>query len=498
MKPTLSLLSETMNHFTRRSFLKTAAFAAPALIGMNSPVRAQSASEGKPGVTDPSKIDAWLQTLRNNYKWKDASVEKLVEDAYRICVMPNIREPEGLLRRKWLTPDSKYNGHWIWDAMLLADLLSLAPGFEQNLRDAFSIYWDFQDMWAGLAPDYAHGMISNNVKPGSYSPNTQGICIIAWAMERIDARRPDLGLVTADSLSRLERYHDWYWRERDLDDLGLLTVGTYAPLALKDMSTEKWFSDQKLDADKRMQKTIQSARFESFDFEPCMDDLTLVPHPSRGGPAMYGTILLPGITSFLIQAEQSLARLAEKFGDHAMAERRNRRAKKGMDAMRRLMWDEQEGTFLAVKRGSLEKIRIPTFGSWMPFWAGVPTKEQAKKMAAKLLEPDWSTPLPIPSVGRSSPKFNDGGLPVLPLGIMFRGDVWGPVNYFICCGLRDYGYADLAGEITTRFLENAMKNGLSECYHPDSGAPLRARTNDFGAAVVTMLVDGLSKKYAQR
>ena len=34
MKPTLSLLSETMNHFTRRSFLKTAAFAAPALIGM--------------------------------------------------------------------------------------------------------------------------------------------------------------------------------------------------------------------------------------------------------------------------------------------------------------------------------------------------------------------------------------------------------------------------------------------------------------------------------
>jgi hypothetical protein len=77
-----------------------------------------------PQMTDPSKIDAWLKTLRNRYKWQNASVDKLVEDAYRTCVMPNIREPEGLLRRKWLSPDSNYNGHWIWDAMLLADLLS--------------------------------------------------------------------------------------------------------------------------------------------------------------------------------------------------------------------------------------------------------------------------------------------------------------------------------------------------------------------------------------
>jgi glucose-fructose oxidoreductase len=39
-----------MNHLSRRSFLKTAAFAAPAIIGMNSLVRAQSAREGKLGV----------------------------------------------------------------------------------------------------------------------------------------------------------------------------------------------------------------------------------------------------------------------------------------------------------------------------------------------------------------------------------------------------------------------------------------------------------------
>lgn len=39
-----------MHHQSRRSFLKTAAFAAPAIIGMNSLVRAQSAREGKLGV----------------------------------------------------------------------------------------------------------------------------------------------------------------------------------------------------------------------------------------------------------------------------------------------------------------------------------------------------------------------------------------------------------------------------------------------------------------
>ncbi|MFZ2658593.1 MAG: trehalase family glycosidase, partial [Victivallales bacterium] len=412
-------------------------------------------------MTDQPRIDAWLQKLGRQYKWQDSSAARLVDDAYRICVMPNIREPEGLLRRKWLAPDFGYNGHWIWDAMFLADLLSLAPGFEENLRDSFSIYWDFQDMWAGLAPEYAQGMVSNNVKPESYSPNTQGHCIIAWAMERISARQPDLGLVTADSLSRLERYHDWYWRERDIDELGLITVGTYAPLALENMSTVKWIQDPAVAPEVRMQRTIQSARFESFDMEACMDELTLAPHPRRGGPAMYGTILLPGITSFLIQAEQSLARLAEKSGDHAMAERRNQRAEKGIAAMRRIMWDEQEGTFLAVRRGSLEKIRTPTIGSWIPLWAGVPDKKQAEQMAAKLAGPDWFTNLPIPTVGRNSRQFDDGGVPACPNGIMWRGDVWGPTNYFICRGLLDYGYIDLAEEITTRFLENAMKNGLS-------------------------------------
>jgi len=39
-----------MNHLSRRSFLKTAAFAAPAIVGMNSLVRAQSAREGKLGI----------------------------------------------------------------------------------------------------------------------------------------------------------------------------------------------------------------------------------------------------------------------------------------------------------------------------------------------------------------------------------------------------------------------------------------------------------------
>lgn len=39
-----------MKHHTRRSFLKTAAFAAPAIVGMNPLVRAQSVREGKLGV----------------------------------------------------------------------------------------------------------------------------------------------------------------------------------------------------------------------------------------------------------------------------------------------------------------------------------------------------------------------------------------------------------------------------------------------------------------
>ncbi len=52
------------------------------------------------------------------------------------------------------------------------------------------------------------------------------IPILAWGMERVYQRNRDRVLLQ-QCLGRLERFHDWFWHERDLHDNGLITLGAY-------------------------------------------------------------------------------------------------------------------------------------------------------------------------------------------------------------------------------------------------------------------------------
>ena len=216
-------------------------------------------------------------------------------------------------------------------------------------------------------PEYARDMITVAIKtaPQEVRQFSQ-IPILAWGVERVYRRNGDKELLK-QCLGRLERFHDWYWRERDLHDNGLITLGAY---------TGK----------------LQHAKWETFDYECNMDGMKMTVHPKRKGPsegAWYADICVPGNTAYLILGERSLARLAEIAGDKAMAARRKLRIEKGVKGMRDHMWDEKAGTFLSVKRDTLEKIPVATIGSWIPLAAGVPTAAMAKRMAEVLASPAW-------------------------------------------------------------------------------------------------------------
>jgi len=112
--------------------------------------------------------------------------------------------------------------------------------------------------------------------------------------------------------------------------------------------------------------------------------MTMTVHPKRKVPnegAWYADVCVPGNTAYLILGERSLARLAENAGAKEMAARRKRRREKGAKGMRDHLWDEAAGTFLSVKRDTLEKIPVATIGSWIPLAAGVPTQAMARRMA---------------------------------------------------------------------------------------------------------------------
>ena len=418
-------------------------------------------------AADPA--DLKLQAL---FESDNPALLRLAEEIFRHCVLGKIRAPEGTLQRRWLQAGTggEFYGQWIWDTVFEVDLLAILPNQQAIIREIFQNYWDFQPRWNARRPAYAHDMIPCMIDPKNTQtwndyPAYSQIPILAWGLERVFRRNGDQELLR-QSLGPLEKFHDWYWRERDVTQVGLAAVGAYSG-------------------------DIQHARYETFDFECNLDDLKLTQHPTRKGPGegkWYGDICLPGITSYLIHAERSLQRLAQIMGDAAMARRRQERITKAVAAMRQHMWDEDSGTFLAVKRDTLEKIRVATVGSWMPLMAEVPTPAMAKRMAAVFLTDHWQTPLPIPTVDRQDKRWVSNSY--------WRGDVWPAPNYQVAGGFAHYGFHQIAADIADKTVANALKNGLSEHYDSLTGKPLGVPNLGMTCTVLTLMLDGLTRQHS--
>lgn len=117
--------------------------------------------------------------------------------------------------------------------------------------EAAEIDWDFQERWNKKTPEYARDMITVAIKTAPQGERQfSQIPILAWGVERVYQRNHDKELLT-QCLGRLERFHDWFWRERDLHDNGLIALGAY---------TGK----------------LQHAKWETFDYECNMDGMKMV------------------------------------------------------------------------------------------------------------------------------------------------------------------------------------------------------------------------------
>jgi len=408
------------------------------------------------------------------FESSNADLIRMADDVFRQCVIDKIRPPEGTLKHRWLQAGTgnAFYGQWIWDTMFEVDLLAIIPDKKELIREIFQNYWDFQERWNEKRPDYAHNMIAcmiepKNTKTWNDYPAYSQIPILGWGLERVYKRNADKELLR-QSLGPLEKFHEWYWNERDVTNIGLVAVGSYSG-------------------------KVQHGRFETFDYECNLDDLKLTPHPVRKGSDegnWYGDICLPGITGYLISSERSLLRLAKIMDDNAMAERRQKRISKSVEAVRKYMWDEESGTFLAVNRDTLEKIKVATIGSWMPLMAEVPIRAMVKRMAEAFMTDHWQTPLPIPTVDRKDNRWVFSGY--------WRGDVWPAPNYQVADGFAMHGYHRIAAEISDKTIANALKNGINEHYDSISGKPLGVPYNGMTCTIITMMLDGLSNNYKLR
>jgi hypothetical protein len=463
---------ESLAHPSRRAVLGSLG----AVVSSAFLPRAASAIAPTPEVLSRAQIEQLLKPLLIT---TDPALFQFAVNVYQHCILGRIQPAEPPLRHAWLVPGGVYVGQWLWDTTFLTDLLAILPGRQEFIRGVYQNYWDFQNRWNQAKPEYAHGMVANFIAPDSGPPSFSGkdwltfpsysqAPLLAWGVERVFRRNHDLELVR-QALPGLEAFHNWYWRERGLDGVGLVTVGSYDGV-------------------------VRRARYETYDSEVDLDTLRLTPHPGRaagaGNGPWYGDICIPANTSYLLLSEACLIRLAEAVGDRALAHRRRPFLKKGIRAMRSHMWDEAQGCFLAVGRDGMRKLSVATIGGMVPLQAGIPTAAQAARMAGALSSPHWRTPLPLPSVDRFDARYRSDGF--------WRGDVWPSTVYQTVSGLARYGHRRLAGELAGQLLDNALKAGVSEHYDSQTGAPLGVPNLGMSAVILTMALEGLSPRHAIR
>lgn len=467
--PPNPFVSKISSGYSRRSFLSLLLYSS---LG-SALIKTGASPTSYEGKLTRSQIE---ERLKKHFQCSDPHLWAFLVDVYEKCLFGRMEPAKPPLKNPWLVPGGVYVGQWLWDTTFLTDLLAVLPEQRDFIRGIYENFWQFQERWNGAKPDYAHGMIANFIAPDDGPPGFTGkdwlrfpgysqAPLLAWGIERVFRRNRDVELVNR-SLAPLEAFHEWYWRERDLDDVGLVTVGAY-------------------------EGELAHARYETYDNEVDLDTLKLIPHPKhKAGPSngnWYGDIYIPANTSYLLLSEASLIRLAKETKNYKLALRRQERWEKGVEAMRKHMWDKESGCFLAVHREGMKKLLPATVGGFVPLCAEIPSEEQASRMSQVLRTKHWNTPVPIPSVDATASEYKSDGF--------WRGDVWPSTVFQVTSGLKHYGDSGLASEIANRLLENAFKVGVSEHYDTQSGKPLGVPNLGMSAVLLTLVLEGISSKH---
>jgi hypothetical protein len=299
-----------------------------------------------------------------------------------------------------------------------------------------------------LREETAQGFVPNYARAGGWKSS--------------DRSEPPVGAITVlglydkfhdrwflqDAFEPLLKWNRWWAEHRDLQ--GYLTLGSdpeNQPRNLDDGAVGTW----------------QGAVYESgLDNSPMYDGTT---YNDRTHLLEYGDV---GEMSLYIADCDALARIAETLGKAPEANELKGRAEK-YRAKLKTMWDDKAGMFLNVNLHTGEKSTRLSPTNFYPLLAKAATPEQAARMVKEhLTNPDefWGQYV-IPSIARNDPAFKDQQY--------WRGRIWGPMNYLVYLGLRNYDLPearkDFAHKSYDLFLKEWKENGhVHENYNAITGS----------------------------
>jgi putative isomerase len=398
------------------------------------------------------RIQAIIERARQNYAQSVARSGKSAEvvDAIQTVLgWDTIYEPEG---HRVLSPVSRvwsvsWGGYVIfdWDTFFAATMASIG---DRDLAYADAIETLRSETQQGFVPNYAR---SGGWKSSDRSEPPVGAITVLGIYQRFHER-----WFLEEAFAPLLRWNRWWAAHRDIQ--GYLTWGsdgTNAPANLDDTA----------------RGTRAGAILESgLDNSPMYDDAA---YDAATHKLEFADV---GLMSMYIADCDALATMADILGETAAANEIRERSARYRVKLETL-WNSDAGIFLNkdLRTGQFSFRLSPT--NFYPLLAKAATPQQAEVMIknhllnAKEFWGEWI----IPSIARNDPAFKDQDY--------WRGRIWGPMNYLVYLGLRNYDQPEVSRQFAEKsydlFLQEWKKNGhVHENYNSMTGTGDDVQSSD--------------------
>jgi hypothetical protein len=332
-----------------------------------------------------------------------------------------------------------------WDTFFASSMASIG---DRDLAYADALETLNELTPAGFVPNYARG---GEWKSGDRSEPPVGAITVLGLYEKFHEK----WLLQA-AFPRLLAWNRWWAEHRD--EQGYLVWGS-----------DRHGQPEVLDDDSR--GTLQGARFESgLDNSPMYDD---VPFDEKSGHMMLADV---GLMGLYIADCNALATIATAIGKTAEAAELHERSIRYNEKLVTL-WDEKTGIFLNkdLVTGKFNPRISPT--NFYPLISRTATAQQADRMIREHLDnpAEFGGEFVLPSIARNDPAYKDQDY--------WRGRVWGPMNYLVYLGLRNYREPEARKELAEKslrlFLKEWQQNGhVHENYNATLGSGDDVKNSD--------------------
>lgn len=397
----------------------------------------------------------------------------------------------------------QYPHQWNWDAALVALGLSHfdMPRAKAEIRALLSGQW--QD---GMLPHVVYHNVPSDYFPYAgfwqieNSPDEPGVPtsgitqppLLATVVQRMHSRSPMPDFIS-EIYPALLRWHRWLHTARDADGSGLACI------------IHPWESGT--DDSPRWLHIFESIRPEALpEFQ--RGDMKYVAATERPNRAEYERFIylidvfrkqgyapekLLAYSPFLVQDilfNAILFRADEDLRELAMSLDQPVEEIDGwLSRIRHVyndrFWDEDAGLYYDYDVRSGKSIPVNTASTFMPLFAGLLLKEQAKRLVEGHLlnpteyAPDGEVHHWVTTTAKTEPAWEPRRY--------WRGPVWVIMNWFILEGLQRYGYEDLAETIRQDTLGLIEEAGFREYYDGRDGSGCGSTDFSWSAALTIEL-----------